>query len=137
MQNYLQNKYSMPGKHFYEYAVIRLVPRVEREEFLNVGIILYSKKTAYLKVLYHLDPKRIQPFLGECELEDIESNLAAMGQICEGSPKGGEVAGWEVADRFRWITAQRSTSIQTSRPHNGFSNDLEQTLQRLFNELVL
>lgn len=127
----------MPGKHFYEYAVIRLVPRVEREEFLNVGVILFSRKTDYLKMLYHLDPKRIQPFLGECELEQIESNLAAIAKICEGSKEGGLVASWELADRFRWLTAQRSTSIQTSRPHNGFSADLEQTINRLFKELVL
>lgn len=127
----------MSGKHLYEYAVIRLVPRVEREEFLNVGIILFSKDAKYLNCRYHIDPEKFNLFSSELEVEDIEKNLKAFHKICSGTKNGGHVAQWEIPDRFRWLTAQRSSSIQTSRPHNGFSDNLDQTLERLFEELVL
>ena len=127
----------MPGKHLYEYAVIRLVPRVEREEFLNVGIILFSKGAKYLNCKYHIDTKKLKAFSCELEAEEIEDNLQAFEKICLGAKQGGPVAQWETSDRFRWLTAQRSLSLQTSRPHNGFSNDLDATLERLFEELVL
>lgn len=127
----------MPGKHLYEYAVIRLVPRVEREEFLNVGIILFCKSAKYLNCKYFIDTEKLKLFPCELEVEEIERNLDAFEKICLGSKDGGSVAEWEVPDRFRWLTAQRSSSLQTSRPHNGFSNDLDATLDRLFSELVL
>lgn len=127
----------MPGKHLYEYAVIRLVPRVEREEFLNVGIILFSKGAKYLNCKYGIDTEKLKLFSCELEVEEIENNLKAFEKICTGNKDGGSVAQWEIPDRFRWLTAQRSSSLQTSRPHNGFSNDLDATLERLFGELVL
>ena len=127
----------MPGKHLYEYAVIRLVPRVEREEFLNVGIILFCKGAKYLNCKYQIDTEKLNLFSSELELGEIEVNLQAFRKICSGSKDGGPVALWETPDRFRWLTAQRSSSLQTSRPHNGFSDDLDATLERLFRELVL
>lgn len=127
----------MPGKHFYEYAVIRLVPRVEREEFLNVGIILFSKGSKYLNCKCHINTEKLNLFSSELEVEEIEKNLNAFTKICSGSKNGGSISEWEIPDRFRWLTAQRSSSIQTSRPHNGFSDDLDATLERLFEELVL
>ncbi len=127
----------MPGKHLYEYAVIRLVPRVEREEFLNVGIILFSKGTKYLNCRHQIDPEKLKLFSCELEVAEIENNLKAFEKICTGARDGGPVAQWETPDRFRWLTAQRSSSLQTSRPHNGFSDDLDKTLKRLFEELVL
>ncbi len=127
----------MPGKHLYEYAVIRLVPRVEREEFLNVGVILFSKGAKYLNCKYHIDTEKLKLFSSELEVGEIEKNLQAFMKICSGSKNGGAVSQWEIPDRFRWLTAQRSSSLQTSRPHNGFSDDLDETLERLFEELVL
>jgi hypothetical protein len=127
----------MSEKYLYEYAVIRLVPRVEREEFLNVGIILFSKGAKYLNCKYQIDTEKLNLFSCELELEDFEKNLNAFAKICSGSKDGGAIAQWEIPDRFRWLTAQRSSSIQTSRPHNGFSEDLKKTLERLFQELVL
>lgn len=127
----------MHGKHLYEYAVIRLVPRVEREEFLNVGVILFSKGGKYLNCKFHLDPDKLKLFSLEIEIEELRNNLEAFSKICSGSKEGGIVAMWEIADRFRWLTAQRSSSIQTSRPHIGFSENLDRTLERLFKELVL
>ena len=127
----------MPGKHLYEYAVIRLVPRVEREEFLNVGIILFSKGAKYLQCKCHIDIEKFNLFSSELEIEEIAINLQAFEKICSGSKDGGPIAQWEIPDRFRWLTAQRSSSLQTSRPHNGFSDDLDATVERLFFELVL
>ncbi|MDN3724249.1 DUF3037 domain-containing protein [Aequorivita sp. SDUM287046] len=127
----------MPGKNLYEYAVIRLVPRVEREEFLNVGIILFSKGAKFLNCKHQIDVEKLKLFSCELEVGEIENNLKAFGKICSGLKDGGPVAQWEKADRFRWLTAQRSSSLQTSRPHNGFSDDLDATLERLFSELVL
>ena len=127
----------MPGKHLYEYAVIRLVPRVEREEFLNVGIILFCKGANYLNCKHQIDTEKLKLFSCELEVEEIENNLKAFEKICSGSKDGCPVAQWEIPDRFRWLTAQRSSSLQTSRPHNGFSDDLDATLERLFGELVL
>ncbi|WP_347374265.1 DUF3037 domain-containing protein [Aequorivita sp. Q41] len=127
----------MPGKHLYEYAVIRLVPRVEREEFLNVGIILFSKKANYLNCKQQINTEKLKLFSCELEVEEIQINLNAFDKICSGAKDGGTVSQWEKPDRFRWLTAQRSSSLQTSRPHNGFSNNLDATLERLFKELVL
>ncbi|MBT0608812.1 DUF3037 domain-containing protein [Aequorivita echinoideorum] len=127
----------MQGKQFYEYAVIRLVPKVEREEFLNVGVLLFSKQAKFLKVLCRIEKQKFEIFTCELEFEDIEKNLQAIEKIVSGDKNGGPIAQWELADRFRWLTAQRSSSIQTSRPHNGFSENLDATLKRLFEELVL
>lgn len=127
----------MPESYFYEYAVIRLVPCVEREEFLNVGIILFCKRPRFLKVKYHVNTHKLALFDHELELADVENNLEAFHKICEGGKAGGPIAQEDPISRFRWLTAERSSSIQTSRPHHGFSKDLDSTLERLFEELVL
>ena len=127
----------MQEKHLYEYAVIRVVPRVEREEFLNVGIILFCKKAKFIKVLCAINEVKLQPFLGELDLEQLHLNLEAFGKVGHGEKSGGPIAQFDIPSRFRWLTAIRSSAIQTSRPHPGFCDDLEQTVQRLFEEMVL
>lgn len=127
----------MQGKHLYEYAVIRLVPKVEREEFLNVGIIVFSKQGKYLKALFKVDEERLRVFCKDLDKDEICSNLDSFKKICEGSQNGGPIAQLDLPSRFRWLTAVRSSIIQTSRPHPGMTNDLEKTLNRLFTELVL
>ncbi len=127
----------MPNKHLYEYAVIRVVPSVEREEFINVGIILFCKKEQYIKVLYHLDKSKLGLLSAECDGEQIEKNLLAFQQISLGLLEAGPIAKFDAGSRFRWLTAIRSTVIQTSRPHPGLSTDLETTARRLFEALVL
>ena len=126
----------MQDRHLYEYAVIRVLPRVEREEFLNVGIILFCKKDRFLKVLYKLDEERLR-CLGEFDFDQIRKNLESLEKICVGAKDGGPIAQLDTASRFRWLTAVRSSVIQTSRPHPGFSNGLEDTAQRLFKDMVL
>jgi len=127
----------MQGKHLYEYAVIRILPAVEREEFLNAGIILFCKKEQFIKVHFTIDEKKLLLFSGELDLEQVRLNLQSFEKIAMGAEKCGPVAKMDVASRFRWLTAVRSSSIQTSRPHPGICNDLEQTAKRLFEELVL
>ncbi len=127
----------MPESYFYEYAVIRLVPRVEREEFLNVGIIMFCKRPRFLKAKCQINTEKLALYDHELDLSVIEKNLEAFHKICVGDKQGGPMAQEDHASRFRWLTAERSSSIQTSRPHHGFSADLEATLERLFNELVL
>jgi len=124
-------------KHVYEYAVIRVVPKVEREEFVNVGIIVFCKFTRYIKVLYHLDKPRLELFSAELDTEQLELNLISFEKISRGAKDGGPIALEEVPERFRWLTARRSSVIQTSRPHPGMSSDLERTAESLFNDLVL
>ncbi|WP_281234343.1 DUF3037 domain-containing protein [Flavobacterium gelatinilyticum] len=127
----------MQDNHLYEYAVIRVVPRVEREEFLNIGIILFSKKAKFIKVLFHLNTEKIQALSADFDIEQLECNLTSLEKIAKGAKDGGPIAEFEIPERFRWLTAIRSSAIQTSRPHPGLCQDLEKTIQRLFEELVL
>lgn len=127
----------MQGKHLYEYAVIRVVPRVEREEFLNVGIILFSKRAKYLRALCQLNEERLEAIAPGLDIDQIKQNLQAFGTICKGEKDGGPIAQMDLPSRFRWLTAIRSSTIQTSRPHPGMSSDLDKTLERLFTELVI
>ncbi len=127
----------MQEKHLYEYAVIRVLPKVEREEFINVGIILFSKRAKYIKVLYKIDENKLKMFSDDVDIEEVDSILKAFEKISSGSKDGGVIATFDVPERFRWLTAVRSSCIQTSRPHSGFSSDLDQTIQCLFQELVL
>lgn len=127
----------MPGKYLYEFAVIRVVPRVEREEFQNIGVIVYCKRERYLKAKYTLNKQKLVPFLGDLPIEDVRKNIEAFDHICAGNKQSGRVSEWDKADRFRWLTAVKSSSIQTSRPHIGYSDDLDETLDRIFKEQVL
>ena len=127
----------MPEKHLYEYAIIRVVPRMEREEFLNVGVVLFCKKEKYLKVKFRLDQEKLLMLCPDLDMEQLERNLTSFEKICQGSVDGGPIAQMDIPSRFRWLTAVRSSVIQTSRPHPGMCDDLESTLTRLFSELVL
>lgn|SRR5690554_3730466 len=122
---------------FYEYAIIRLVPRVERQEFMNVGLILYSKDGKFLKSRTHLNPEKLSCFNSELDIEDLNRNLEAFNAICAGDKNAGPMASEDLPSRFRWLTATRSSSIQTSKPHVGSSPDLEETFERLYQELVV
>lgn len=127
----------MQDSHLYEYAVIRVVPRVEREEFLNIGIILFCKKAKFIKVLSHIDDAKVEALSNDFDIEQLHCNITALKKIASGDKEGGPIGQMEIPERFRWLTAIRSSAIQTSRPHSGLCEDLEKTIQRLFEELVL
>jgi hypothetical protein len=127
----------MHAKHLFDYAVIRVVPRVEREEFINVGVILFCKAEKFLKVKYVLNENRLFAFAPELDLNTVEENLKALEQICMGSKAGGAIGELDIASRFRWLTATRSTVIQASKVHPGYTGNASGTLEKLYLELVL
>lgn len=127
----------MQDRETYEYAVIRLVPKVEREEFLNVGVILFSKRKKFLGIKYKVDEERIKAFSEEVDVEMIKSYLEAWKAVCQGAPEGGKIGTFELASRFRWLVASRSTIIQSSKTHPGLCNDPEKVLEQLFERYVL
>lgn len=127
----------MQGKLLYEYAVIRLVPRVEREEFLNLGIVLFCKQSDFLKCVYTINEKRITAFCGDTDMPQLQSNLESFCKIAAGDEDAGPVAKLDTPSRFRWLTAVRSTIIQSSRTHPGFCTNEEAKLKELFEKLVL
>lgn len=127
----------MQEKYLFEYAVIRLVPRVEREEFLNVGIILYCSAQKFLQAKFMLDEERLKAFSPGIDLSEMEDNLEAFCQISKGKKEAGPIAKLDQASRFRWLTATRSTVLQTSKVHPGFCDDAAETLEWLFKEMVL
>ena len=126
----------MHGKHLYEYAVIRLLPVLAREEFLNVGIILFSKQAHFIRVHVALNEEKLRCFAAEVDLDQVRENLGSFQCIAEGDKAGGPIAALDIPSRFRWLTAVRSSAIQTSRPHPGLCDDLDATALRLFEELV-
>ncbi|WP_240612944.1 DUF3037 domain-containing protein [Chitinophaga parva] len=127
----------MQDRHLFEYAVIRVVPRVEREEFLNVGVILYCRQTRFLQMRYTIDEHRLQVFSSHLQIGELRALLCAIEQVCLGTALGGPIARLDAASRFRWLTATRSTVVQMSKVHPGFSVDPAATLERLHGELVL
>jgi hypothetical protein len=127
----------MPAKHVYEYAVIRVLPVLEREEFLNVGLILFCKQADFIRVHLLPDGERLRSFAAGLDVEQVCTNLRALERIALGASDGGPIAQLDVPSRFRWLTAVRSSAIQTSRPHPGLCDDLERTARHLFEELVL
>lgn len=126
----------MQEDKIYEYAVIRLVPKVEREEFFNIGLVLFSKKEKYIRVEFHLCKDKFRYMHSKLDYDDIIQNLESFKKIASGTKDGGPIAQMEIPDRFRWLTAVRSAVVQTSRPHPGKTKDLEATFDRLFEELV-
>jgi hypothetical protein len=130
----------MPDKHLFEYAVLRVVPRVEREEFVNVGVILYCSAQGFLQTRFHLPEARLRTLAGageELDLEDLTLRLRAFERVCWGRAEGGPIGQLPLASRFRWLTATRSTVVQTSAVHPGLCTDAGTTLARLYAQLVL
>lgn len=129
-------KRSMPDKLLFEYAVVRVVPRVEREEFLNVGVVLFCTTKKFLKVRYTLPEARLQALCPHVAMVDIHEHLQAFERICGGGDGSGPIGKLTIAERFRWLTATRSTIVQTSRVHPGLCDDPQQMLDKLFLQLV-
>ena len=127
----------MQEKHLFEYAVIRVVPCVAREEFLNVGVILYCSAQGFLKTRYHLNGERLRAFSGAVDIQELQERLRAFERICQGGAAGGTIGRLPLASRFRWLTATRSTVVQTSPVHPGLCIDAGETLDRLYSQLVL
>lgn len=127
----------MQGQRLFEYAILRVVPRVEREEFCNIGVVLYSREAKFLQCKFHLDPVRLKALYRELDLEELQAYLDSFELVCNGQSNGGPIARLDIASRFRWLTATRSTILQSSRVHPGFCAEPYKALQKLFEQLVL
>lgn len=123
----------MQEQHLFEYAVIRVVPKMEREEFINVGVVLYCKKQRYLQARLHFNEERLRAFAPTLDIAEVKEYLQALVGITHGEKNGGPIALLDAASRFRWLTAVRSTVVQTSRIHPGFCMQLDDQLAQLAN----
>ncbi|WP_347159348.1 DUF3037 domain-containing protein [Pontibacter chitinilyticus] len=127
----------MQEKHLFEYAVIRVVPCVEREEFVNVGVIVYCAAKGFLKTVYELEERRLCSFSDKLDMQELQERLHAFERICAGRKEGGTIGSLPIASRFRWLAATRSTVVQTSPVHPGLCTDPQETLEKLYSRLVL
>ena len=127
----------MQQNYLFEYAVIRAVPRVEREEFLNIGVILYCARLNFLQTKFLLSETRLTAFAPELDITDLEEHLCSFERICNGNKAAGPIGNLDIASRFRWLTATRSTVLQTSKVHPGFCADAAGMLSRLFAQMVI
>ncbi|RYY56650.1 MAG: DUF3037 domain-containing protein [Chitinophagaceae bacterium] len=126
----------MPEQQLFEYAVIRFVPRVEREEFINIGVILYCKSARFLDTRFSVDRRRIESFCAGIDCDELEKHIASFKGITIGAKDAGPIGKLEPALRFRWLTAWRSTIVQSSRVHPGLTSDPAATLDKLLAQLV-
>ena len=127
----------MHDSHLYEYAVLRYVPRVEREEFVNIGLGMMCKRRRWLRLEVSIDERRLAAFAGSIPVECLRRQLDAFRAIAAGRPEAGPIAAYPVEERFRWLTAEKSACLRTSAVHPGLTDDLDATFARLFEELVL
>lgn len=127
----------MQDKKLFEYAVIRVMPKVDREEFLNVGVMVYSRDFKFLKAKYTLNETRLSAIAPQLDMELVKAHICAFEKICSGDSNGGPIAALDMASRFRWLTAVRSTIVQTSKVHPGLTQNPDETLLKLHSELVL
>jgi Protein of unknown function (DUF3037) len=120
----------------YDYAIVRVVPRVEREEFLNVGVIVSCPVLEFLDARIELDEQRLRALAGEIDMESLRANLASIPTICTGGPQAGPIGRLSPRERFHWLVAPRSTMIQMSSVHTGRSRDPAQALDHLIRTMV-
>lgn len=120
----------------FDYAVVRIVPAVEREEFFNAGVILFCPEQRFLRARIYLDRQKLKAFAPELDPEEIERRLEAIEKVCAGDPSSGSIAQLAQRARFHWLIAPRSTLVQISPAHSGICEEAQSTLDRLFEEQV-
>jgi hypothetical protein len=125
-----------PDRAAFEYALIRVVPRVEREEFLNVGAVVFCRTRAFLAARIELDRGRLAALGAPADLDLVEQHLRAIPAICAGEEAAGAVARLPLAERFRWVVSPRSTVVQPSPVHTGITVDPAESLDHLMATMV-
>jgi hypothetical protein len=123
-------------KALYEYAVIRVLPRVDREEFINVGVLLYCRPQNFLRASCAVNETRLKAFAADLKPEVLKEHLSSVERICTGGDDAGPIGRLSIGERFGWLTAPRSTIVQTSPVHTGLTRDAETTLRELMDKLV-
>jgi hypothetical protein len=127
----------VPARSSFDYAIIRVVPRVEREEFINAGVILYCLTHRFLGARVELDPRRLEALAPGCNPELLLHHLASIPRVCAGGRAAGPVGQQPQKERFHWLVAPRSTMIQTGPVHAGLCEDPSQALEHLMRRMVL
>ena len=124
--------------HLYEYAVVRFVPSIERGETVNIGLVMMCKRRRWVRARFVLNPTRILALFPDADIETLRRQIVGFERVVAGDTNdGGDIAALEPHERFRWLTAVRSASIQTERPHAGLCRDLDDTFARLVETLIL
>jgi hypothetical protein len=126
----------VPTLSSFEYAVLRIVPRVEREEFINAGVIVFCLERKFLRARVEIDEDRIHALWSGMDLDHVRDHLEAFRKVAEGAADGGPVAALSIRQRFHWLVAPRSTVIQVSPVHAGMCEDPDVVLDDLFQKLV-
>lgn len=126
----------MPGEYTYDYAILRVVPRVERGERINVGVILSCPDLDFLDARIELDEDAIRMLDPEADLDAIRSSLEVIPRVCRGGPEAGPIGELESRGRFRWLVSPRSTVIQPSEVHTGRTSDPAACLEKLMDRMV-
>jgi len=126
----------VPAQRSFDYAIIRVVPRVEREEFVNAGVILFCLERDFLGARVELDAARVHALSPGADLATIEEHLAAIPRIATGGEGSGPIGRLTLRERFHWLVAPRSTVIQVSPVHSGLCDDPERALEVLMDRMV-
>lgn len=125
-----------PGRSPFQYAILRLVPRVDRGECINVGVVLFCPQRRFLAALVKLDEQRLQALAPDLDPTSVRPHLEAVAAVTAGERGGGPLAALSASERFGWVTAKSSTMIQPSSVHTGLTEDPQRTLAHLFQSLV-
>jgi hypothetical protein len=125
-----------PVRRPFSYAILRVVPRVERGECFNAGVVLFCRQLGFLGVKVGLDERRLAALAPDASAEDVRAHLDALVRVADGDPDGEAIAALPASERFGWLVAPSSTIIQPSAVHTGLSDDPQATLDALFAELV-
>jgi hypothetical protein len=127
----------VPALSSFDYALVRVVPRVEREEFINAGVILYCLTRRFLAARVALDPRRLAALSPGADVELVKSHLESIPRVCAGGRDAGPIGQLPQKERFHWLVAPRSTILQTSAVHSGLCADPEVALEGLLRRMVL
>ncbi len=126
----------MPGREPFQYAAIRVVPRVERGELVNAGVVLFCRPRRFLGARTHLDERLLAALSPKCDPAEVRPHLENVERIAAGDPNGGPIAQLPSSERFHWLVAPSSTIVQPGPVHTGLTEDPEGELERLFAQLV-
>lgn len=127
----------MPAAHSFDYAVVRVVPRVDREEFVNAGVILFCLARSFLAARVALDAARVRALHPGADLALIEEHLASVPRIAAGGDGAGPIGKMPLRERWHWLVAPRSTIVQVSPVHSGLCDDPQVTLDQLVQRMVI
>jgi hypothetical protein len=126
----------VPAREDFQYAVVRVVPRIERGECLNAGVILFSRRLGFLGAKTGLDEAALAALAPDCDPDEVRAQLETLERVAAGAADGGPIAGLDPSERFHWLTAPSSTIVQSSAVHTGLTSDPAGELDHLFERLV-